>query len=556
MLLYVLILFLINQSSCSQCSTLSIPSDPARRKADMRVIIQNIPDIQAYPLRYIFEVLLYPHQPETLWLEFGVGEGSTISYISKFTNDIVYGFYSLRGLPENWRDDYEQGKFDQNEIPPPYPGNVQLQIGLFNETLPSFLSEHLKKISFLHVKCDLYSSAKYVLNSVKDRLAKDAIIIFDKLVSYPDFDGENGELRAFYEWITENDVQYEWIGTVADNGIESYQAVAARIHSVSPHVCLNFTEIPQSLTELNLEREPLPSASGLISEPEPQPQRLVPESIAEPVLEVPQFIPMNIAPEVKEELKITENENIEEIMKRIQNARQKFDQTSISNLLNITYLENIFIPEIGLNNELYHEFPSFLYPYMNSNTGLRIWQYPSQLSKYLLLLANFQIPIKSYLEIGVRHGGTFIFLSEYMNRIGKPFKSSIGIDIVPSKQMELYISQFTNSKHKYAVGYHPNYKNKNSEFYDIDLCFIDGDHSFLGVTNDYSLIKDHCKYIVFHDVYSSAAEGSTEFWRILKFTHSSKHVQEIIDQYPEVMEKNNGKTFLGFGILQNKCFCE
>ena len=47
-------------------------------------IIQNIPNIHIYPLTYIFEHMYLQHKPNTLWLEFGVAEGKTINYISKF----------------------------------------------------------------------------------------------------------------------------------------------------------------------------------------------------------------------------------------------------------------------------------------------------------------------------------------------------------------------------------------------------------------------------------------------------------------------------------------
>lgn len=59
---------------------------------------------------------------------------------------------------------------------------------------------------------DLYSSTKCILNNLKDYIDKDCIIVFDELVNYPGFDGNTGELKAFYEFITENKVDYEWIG--------------------------------------------------------------------------------------------------------------------------------------------------------------------------------------------------------------------------------------------------------------------------------------------------------------------------------------------------------
>ena len=61
----------------------------------MLSIIQNIPNIETYPLEYIFEKLKLQHKSNTLWLEFGVDGGATINYISKFTNDKVYGFDSF-----------------------------------------------------------------------------------------------------------------------------------------------------------------------------------------------------------------------------------------------------------------------------------------------------------------------------------------------------------------------------------------------------------------------------------------------------------------------------
>ena len=60
---------------------------------------------------------------------------------------------------------------------------------------------------------DLYSSTKCIFNNLKDYIDKDCIIVFDELVGYPGFDGNTGELKALYEFITENKVDYEWIGT-------------------------------------------------------------------------------------------------------------------------------------------------------------------------------------------------------------------------------------------------------------------------------------------------------------------------------------------------------
>ncbi len=62
------------------------------------------------------------------------------------------------------------------------------------------------------------------------------MIVFDELVNYPGFDGDTGELKALYEFITENKVDYELIGM---DGIIDYsgdlrytETVALIIHSI------------------------------------------------------------------------------------------------------------------------------------------------------------------------------------------------------------------------------------------------------------------------------------------------------------------------------------
>ena len=181
-------------------------------KNKMINIIKNIPNIKTYPLKYLFENMNLQHKEDTLWLEFGVASGNTINYISKFTNNTVYGFDSFEGLPEKWRDGIEKGFFSRNGILPQVNSNVKLIKGWFNETLVDFIKIQNKKISFIHIDCDLYSSTKYVLDTLINYIDNNCIIIFDELVNYPGFDGDNGELKAFYEFITENNVDYEWIG--------------------------------------------------------------------------------------------------------------------------------------------------------------------------------------------------------------------------------------------------------------------------------------------------------------------------------------------------------
>lgn len=202
----------------------------------MLSIIHNIPNINTYPLTYVFEHMKIQHNPETLWLEFGVASGNTINYISKFTNDKVYGFDSFEGLPEKWRDGFEKGTFNLNGNLPNVNNNVTLIKGWFNKTLSEFIKTQNKKVSFIHMDADLYSSTKCIFDVLKDYIDKECIIVFDELVNYPGFDGDKGELKAFYEFITENNVDYEWIGMDGTpTGMLGYchENVAVIIHSIN-----------------------------------------------------------------------------------------------------------------------------------------------------------------------------------------------------------------------------------------------------------------------------------------------------------------------------------
>lgn len=199
-------------------------------------IIQSIPDVKTYPLTYVFENIKLRHKPNTLWLEFGVASGRTINYISKFTSDIVYGFDSFEGLPEKWRDGFDKGVFNRNGDLPIVNSNVTLIKGWFDNTLPNFIKTQNKKISFIHIDCDLYSSTKFILNTLKEYISPECVVVFDELVNYPGFDGDTGELKAFYEFINENNVKYEWIGMngkpMGMSG-EYHENVALVIHSIN-----------------------------------------------------------------------------------------------------------------------------------------------------------------------------------------------------------------------------------------------------------------------------------------------------------------------------------
>ena len=73
------------------------------------------------------------------------------------------------------------------------------------------------------------------------------------------------------------------------------------------------------------------------------------------------------------------------------------------------------LAEGGLNDEHLEQFPAHLHPYCGK--GLRLWQLPNQFAPYLIEVARHGV--RRYLEIGVRHGGSFAATVEYLSRVGE-----------------------------------------------------------------------------------------------------------------------------------------
>ncbi|MBM1173547.1 class I SAM-dependent methyltransferase [Microvirga arabica] len=145
-------------------------------------------------------------KPNGLFLEFGVATGRSINHISSLHDDAVYGFDSFEGLPEDWRGDHPKGKFAGPL--PTVPAHVHLIKGWFSETLPSFLERHTGPVSFLHVDCDLYSSTKFIFDTLADRIQPECVIVFDEYFNYPGW--REHEKKAFAEFIAKHGVRYRY----------------------------------------------------------------------------------------------------------------------------------------------------------------------------------------------------------------------------------------------------------------------------------------------------------------------------------------------------------
>lgn len=143
-------------------------------------------------------------------LECGVYFGRSLRLIAARTDGPVHGFDSFQGLPEAWNTREGAGAYSTAGRLPRVPTNVTLHAGWFEDTLPAFFGSTEEPIRLLHIDCDLYSSTRTVLEHAGDRLVPGSVLVFDDLLGYPGY--ELHELRAFEEFVSERDVQWELIG--------------------------------------------------------------------------------------------------------------------------------------------------------------------------------------------------------------------------------------------------------------------------------------------------------------------------------------------------------
>ena len=188
-----------------------------------RYVEEKMSHVSSYSDKFkLFDAILKDTAKVGLWLEFGVYRGETLNYIASYAPAVIYGFDSFEGLPEFWRDGFDKGAFGINEMPEASQ-KARLVKGWFDDTLPEFIANHSgEEISFIHVDCDLYSSTKTIFNLCEDKIKPGTIIVFDEYFNYPGW--QNGEYKAFQEFMVNSDFRYEYIGYVW-----THEQVAVRI---------------------------------------------------------------------------------------------------------------------------------------------------------------------------------------------------------------------------------------------------------------------------------------------------------------------------------------
>ena len=168
------------------------------------ILLKNATELRKYSIKKSKE---QDNQDQFDYLEFGVFDGTSINFFSKYTKSI-YGFDSFEGLKEDWIGNFgfQKGHFDLKKVKPKVNSNVELIDGFVQDTLDNFIQKKDLKINFVHMDLDTYESSLYVLQKIKPYLLKNSVIVFDQLHNFEGWD--TGEFKALKEVFSDSEYEY------------------------------------------------------------------------------------------------------------------------------------------------------------------------------------------------------------------------------------------------------------------------------------------------------------------------------------------------------------
>ncbi len=141
-------------------------------------------------------------------LELGVRYGISTRWIAERAGGVVHAFDSFAGLPEAWHV-LPKGAYSTHGVVPDLPGNVEVHVGLFAETLPPFAASLGGPIRFGNVDCDLYTSTKEALDALAPRVAPGTVLVFDEYLVNDAW--REDEFKAFQEAVAARGWKYEYL---------------------------------------------------------------------------------------------------------------------------------------------------------------------------------------------------------------------------------------------------------------------------------------------------------------------------------------------------------
>ncbi len=160
--------------------------------------------------------------------------------------------------------------------------------------------------------------------------------------------------------------------------------------------------------------------------------------------------------------------------------------------------------------------------------GLKLQQVPEEYASVLLEIKSLNP--KSYLEIGIGNGGSWMTCSYYLRdtlEVSKAVDNLAYYQAIDQKIEEIeFVQNFLSSFINDVTFFNSDSKEFLDQHYEkYDVIFIDGDHGYNGVKEDFLKSIKNINTggaIIFHDIVSIGAPGVVQFWEEIKNQYESK----------------------------------
>ena len=142
---------------------------------------------------------------------------SKLKKSNNFLDRKFYGFDSFEGFPEEVHNEFKSENFISNyefvkKLEEKYE-NCKIIKGFFSNTLLEEKNKDLKKIAIAFIDCDIYKSAKPVIDFISDKMPNGSYIIIDDCFNID----ENG--NSIYKALTENQKLHSKLIRISNYGL-------------------------------------------------------------------------------------------------------------------------------------------------------------------------------------------------------------------------------------------------------------------------------------------------------------------------------------------------